>query len=163
LVCIASEALLVGAGVLGAGPVLATSGALTAIARWGGAVFLGAYGALAIRRALRAGSGAFAADGPAEASLPRAMATLLALTFLNPHVYLDTVVLLGAVGGAQPPDGRIPFVLGAVGASTLWFLALAYGARRLAPLFAHPRAFRALDLGTGALMLVLAAAVALAA
>ncbi len=157
--CIVSDALLIGAGVLGMGTLIAAHPAALAAARWGGVAFLVAYGLFALRRALFARGGA---RGGAAASAPLAptLMTVLALTFLNPHVYLDTVVLLGALGSAEPAAGRVPFVLGATAASALWFGVLGFGARRLSPLFARPRAWRVLDAGVGALMLALAFGVA---
>ena len=96
--------------------------------------------------------------GAAAGSLRAAVLTCLALTWLNPHVYLDTVMLLGAVS-AQYED-RTGFALGAMAASVLFFFTLAYAARLLAPVFARPAAWRVLDLGIGAVMLALAARLA---
>ena len=92
-----------------------------------------------------------AAGGPG-ASLRATLATVGALTWLNPHVYLDTVVLVGAVGAGQPAALRPVFLAGAGAASALWFAALGYGARLLTPLFARPAAWRVLDLAVAALM-----------
>jgi L-lysine exporter family protein LysE/ArgO len=89
-----------------------------------------------------------------------ALATVLAVTLLNPHVYLDTVLLLGAVGGQQG-EGKWWFALGAMSAAALWFNLLGYGARLLSPWFAKPSAWRALDAAIGAVMLALAATLAL--
>ena len=160
LLCIVSDALLIAAGVLGMGSLMASWPALLVVARWGGVAFLAAYGIFALRRAARPGVAGLAAADARGNSLLRTLVTVLGLTFLNPHVYLDTVVLLGALGSAEPADGRVPFVLGAVLASAAWFLALGFGARWLSPLFARPGAWRVLDAGVGALMLFLAVGVA---
>ena len=160
LLCIASDALLVAAGVLGMGTLIAASPVVLSVARWGGAAFLCAYGLVALRRAWLARSGGLEAADSRGGSLASAVATALGFTFLNPHVYLDTVVLLGAIGSAQPLAGRVPFIAGATGASAVWFVALGFGARRLSPLFARPHAWRILDAGIGALMLLLAVGVA---
>jgi len=159
LVCIASDVLLIGAGVAGMGSVVASSPGVLAFARWGGAAFLAAYGVLALSRATRPG-GALGASAEAPVSAARAVLTTLGFTFLNPHVYLDTVLLLGTLGATQPEGGHVAYVAGATTASACWFVALGYGARRLAPVFATPRAWRFLDAGVGALMLVLAAGLA---
>ena len=108
-----------------------------------GAVFLAAYGALAARRAVR--PEALRPAGEAGRSLVATLATCLALTFLNPHVYLDTVVLIGGLSARHAPPAAIAFGAGAALSSAVWFFGLAYGARLLAPLFAKPLAWRALD------------------
>jgi len=159
-VCVASDALLVGAGVAGMGSALSSAPAVLAVARWGGAAFLAAYGAFALLRAARSGGEGLAASDEAPPSAARAILTTLGFTFLNPHVYLDTVLLLGTLGATQPEGGGAPFVAGATAASACWFFTLGFGARRLAPLFATRRAWRILDGGVGALMLVLAVGVA---
>jgi len=158
--CIAADGILVAAGVFGFGSFIAASPALMAVARWGGAAFLALHGFLALRRSLFAGSASLVASTTEHASLRRTLLTTLGFIFLNPLMYLDTVVLLGVVGGAEPAAGRVPFVLGATMASALWFVALGYGARRLSPLFARRAAWRWLDAGTAMLMLVLATGVA---
>ncbi len=160
LLCIASDVLLISAGVLGLGTLIAESATFLAIARWGGAAFLVAYGATALWRSLKSGGGALEPGQDRGKGLGRVLVTVLGLTFLNPHVYLDTVVLLGALGGAQPAGGRVPFVLGATLASAAWFVALGFGARKLSGVFARPRAWRVLDAAVGVLMLALAFGVA---
>jgi L-lysine exporter family protein LysE/ArgO len=121
----------------------------------GGAVFLFGYGLFAWRRAWKPQA---LNTSRAGASLSRRTALLqcTAFTFLNPHVYLDTVVLIGAVGARQAPATQGSFFLGAAGASALWFAALGYGARWLAPVFSRPIAWRALDALVGLTMFVLA-------
>ena len=118
-----------------------------------GAVFLLAYGARAFHSAWRGGA-VLAVAGQGGEALGPVLATCLALTWLNPHVYLDTVVLLGAVA-AQYED-RLGFAMGAMSASFVFFFSLGYGARRLAPLFARPQAWRVLDVCVGLLMWIIA-------
>lgn len=120
-------------------------------------LFLLAYGALALRRALHPKALAAAADH-APMSLRSALLQAAAFTLLNPHVYLDTVVLVGAVGAQQPAAARGEFLFGAGLASVLWFSALGFGARLLAPWFAQARSWRILDGVVGVTMLLLAAA-----
>ena len=149
-VCALSDAVLVVAGVLGAGALLDRLPWLLVVFRLGGAAFLLGYGLLAARRALR--PGAMRADaGGAATSLGAAVTTVLALTWLNPHVYLDTVVLLGSIAQAYGPH-RLWFATGAVTASIAWFTALGLGARLLRPLFARPVAWRVLDGGIALVM-----------
>ena len=153
-VCALSDAVLILAGVAGAGALLASAPSLLQAVRIGGAVFLLAYAALAVRRAMRPGNLAPAA-GEDPATLATALATALALTWLNPHVYLDTVVLLGSVSGSHG-DARWSFAAGAVLASCVWFTALGRGAALLRPLFAKPAAWRVLDGSVAVVMTILA-------
>ncbi|SDF10593.1 L-lysine exporter family protein LysE/ArgO [Salipiger thiooxidans] len=155
-ICAASDAVLIAAGVAGFGALTGALPWLETAMRWVGAAFLLWYG-LRSWRAAWLGEGALRA-GAAAGSLRAAVLTCLALTWLNPHVYLDTVMLLGAVS-AQYED-RTGFALGAMAASVLFFFTLAYAARLLAPVFARPAAWRVLDLGIGAVMLALAARLA---
>ena len=153
--CALADLALIGAGVAGLGAVLGRLPGFVTILALGGAVFLGWYGLTALRRAMRPGE--LVADGAGAAlTLGAALAQVAALTLLNPHVYLDTVLLVGSVGAAQPDGAQVPFVVGAGLASASWFAALDFGARLLAPLFARPVAWRVLDLGVGVTMIVLA-------
>jgi L-lysine exporter family protein LysE/ArgO len=157
-ICITSDAVLTQAGVLGVGTALAASPAWTLAARVLGALFLLAYGFRALRSAWA--PGVLAVDrGPAGrlAPLGATVATTLALTWLNPHVYLDTIVLLGAAAARWPAAGRYAFGAGALSASVLWFPLLGWGAGRLAPVFARPAAWRVLDAGVGVTMWLMAA------
>lgn len=145
LFCFLSDATLIAAGVGGFGTLVAAFPLLTDAAAIGGAIFLAFYGARAAWSALRPGAlqaGDGAGGGP---GLFATLATVAALTWLNPHVYLDTVVLVGGIAGQFPMPERLWFGLGAVLASAVWFFALGYGARLLAPLFARPAAWRVLD------------------
>ncbi|MEU9433431.1 LysE/ArgO family amino acid transporter [Streptomyces sp. NPDC048252] len=152
-ICALSDALLIALGVGGVGAlVVAWPGALTAVA-WIGGLFLLCYGALAARRAFRP-AGALAAEGESAGSLRRAVLTCLALTWLNPHVYLDTVFLLGSVAADRGPL-RWTFGLGAALASLCWFAALGFGARLLGRFLTRPAAWRVLDGLVAATMIVL--------
>ncbi|NYI57911.1 LysE/ArgO family amino acid transporter [Cellulomonas soli] len=152
LVCAGADALLVTAGVAGLGRLVSEHPDVLAAARWGGAAFLLAYGVLAALRAGRPATLEPADAGPA--SLRAVLAAALGFTFLNPHVYLDTVVLLGSLAQQHGPGGgTVAFGAGAVTASVLWFGALGFGAARLAGVFARPAAWRVLD-GTVAVLMV---------
>lgn len=150
-ICAASDAVLIACGVGGLGVlVTAWPAALTAI-RAVGAAFLLCYALLAARRALRPSS--LEAGGPSVRSGRRAVLTCLAMTWLNPHVYLDTVLLLGAVAAGHGAL-RWQFALGAAAASLCWFAALGFGARLLAPFFRRASSWRALDALVATTMLV---------
>lgn len=154
LTCAISDAILIAVGVSGFGLLADRLPALAPAMRWLGAAFLLVYGALAFRNAWRGGEHLDpAARG--TGSLRAAVATCLALTWLNPHVYLDTVVLLGSVAARYPGQG-LAFGAGAVTASFVFFFSLGYGARLLAPVFARPRAWRILDIGIGCVMWAIA-------
>lgn len=155
LFCALADAVLIVAGVSGIGAILSAVPRLTVILTLGGAAFLGWYGVLALRR--MAVPAAMRVSDGGGITLRRALATAAGFTFLNPHVYLDTVLLMGAAGAAQPAELRPVFVAGAAGASLAWFTALGYGARLLVPLFARPAAWRILDGLVGVIMLGLAA------
>ncbi|MFJ8074108.1 LysE/ArgO family amino acid transporter [Streptomyces sp. NPDC096176] len=144
-VCAVSDAVLIALGVAGVGAVVtAWPAALTAVGLAGGA-FLVCYGILAARRMLRpAPDGGLTAQGTGAGSARRAVLTCLAMTWLNPHVYLDTVLLLGTVASDHGSQ-RWAFGLGAVLASLTWFTSLGYGARLLSGLLARPAAWRVLD------------------
>ena len=154
--CVICDALLVAAGVFGLATVLAQSPILLAVARWGGAAFLLWYGACALRRACSKQS-LDQSDSLKTRSLRAVLLSALAVTLLNPHVYLDTVLLVGSIGAQQPGALRGWFIAGASAASVLWFAALGFGARWLAPWFARPRAWQVLDGVIGLTMLTLAA------
>ena len=155
--CAGADVLLMTAGVAGVGAALQAAPALALVLTLGGVLFLLAYGALALSRALHPKALAAAADH-APMSLRSALLQAAAFTLLNPHVYLDTVVLVGAVGAQQPAAERMEFLFGAGLASVLWFSALGFGARLLAPWFAQARSWRILDGVVGVTMLLLAAA-----
>jgi L-lysine exporter family protein LysE/ArgO len=143
LICALSDAALIGAGVLGIGAVLESAPVALVVIRIIGAGFLIVYGLLAARRVFRAEALVPAAVG--EVSLKTVVVTMLALTWLNPHVYLDTVILLGSVANQQGESERWWFAGGAMLGSVLWFSALGFGARLLRGLFARPVSWRILD------------------
>lgn len=153
--CFLADAALVAAGVGGLGALVQGAPRLLFLVTLAGAAFLFAYGMIALRRAFHAE--ALSASGAAEMRLGPALVTVAALTFLNPHVYLDTVVLLGSLSGRHAGTARLAFGLGAMFASGVWFYALGYGARLLAPVFAKPVAWRVLDVGIGVVMVSIAA------
>jgi L-lysine exporter family protein LysE/ArgO len=144
LICALSDAVLIAAGILGIGTLIEAAPAVVVVIRFAGAAFLLAYGILAAKRAIRPGAlTAAAQQGPL--SRKAAVATVLALTWLNPHVYLDTVLLLGSVANSQAAGARWWFGGGAMLGSILWFSALGFGARLLRPFFAKPMSWRVLD------------------
>ena len=154
-VCTVSDFLLIVAGVAGIGVIVQhASWALTAV-RWFGVAFLVWYGLSSAWRARRPAGSLSAARDDAGGG-PVAIRRVMALTWLNPHVYLDTVVLLGSIANAHGPSGRWWFGVGACVASTLWFISLGFGARFAAGLLATPRAWQVLDLLIAATMLGIA-------
>lgn len=159
LTCALSDAVLIAAGVGGFGLLTQAAPWLAGLLRWAGVAFLLAYGLRAFLSAWR-GEGALRAAGATGQGLAAAILTCLAFTWLNPHVYLDTVVLIGSVAQRWPGQGPA-FGAGAVAASFVFFFALGYGARALAPVFARPAAWRALDTGIGIVMWTIAARLAL--
>jgi L-lysine exporter family protein LysE/ArgO len=178
-ICAVSDAVLIAAGVGGMGAALQAAPWLVGVARWAGAAFLVGYAFLAARRALRGTEAGLVVEheGPGAAASPASQGgvttvtgtaalpvvlTCLALTWLNPHVYLDTVVLLGSVG-ATYGDERWIFALGAMLASVVWFFSLAYGARLLGGVLASPRAWRILDGIIAVVMLAIAVSLVLPA
>ncbi len=154
--CSLADAGLIALGAGGFAALVAALPALAAVAAWGGALFLFAYGARALLGALRPGR--LEADGGAVRGAWKAVTLTLAVSLLNPHVYLDTVVLIGSVAAQLAAGERLAFALGAMAASFAWFFGLALGARRLAPLFARPIAWRILDLAIAGVMWSIAGA-----
>lgn len=141
-VCTISDVILICAGIAGVGAVITAHPHALTVVKFGGAAFLIGYGVLAARRAFQP-----SALNPAErtpARLAEVLITCLTLTWLNPHVYLDTVVLLGSLAN-EHHEQRWLFGIGAVTASAVWFTGLGFGARRLARLFATPMTWRILD------------------
>ena len=151
LIASIADATLIAAGVAGVGALVSSNETLLLVVTLGGAVFLAIYALIAARRAMKPGT--LDAAGEGSASLRAAIATLLAFTFLNPHVYLDTVLLVGGISGQYQGSDRLAFAVGAMAASFIWFFSLGYGARWLSPLFAKPAAWRILD---GVIALVMA-------
>ncbi|SEQ87182.1 L-lysine exporter family protein LysE/ArgO [Faunimonas pinastri] len=154
LICALSDALLIAAGVGGFGTLVASSPLLLEAATLFGAAFLFVYGALAFRRTLR--PEALKPAGERGGTARQAVLACLAFTFLNPHVYLDTVLLVGSLSAQFRGWGRLAYGAGAALASFVWFFGLGYGARLLAPLFARPVAWRVLDFLIGLVMWAIA-------
>lgn len=159
LLCIAFDVLLICVGIAGMGAAIEGNSVLLGMARWGGVLFLSWYGVRAWRAAW-ANHALHLHPQAVVMSARQAVAAIVALSLLNPHVYLDTVLLLGAVGGQQAGAGKLWFALGAITSSVIWFALLGYGARLLSPLFARPAAWRVLDGVIGAVVLVLAGTLA---
>lgn len=156
--CSMCDAVLILFGVNGLGAIIQQAPALLAIATWGGVAFLLFYGLRSFRSAFRPDS--LNADPTSLSEGTTVRATLLALlgfSLLNPHVYLDTVILLGGIGAGHPATERLSFILGASTASLLWFFGLAYGATLLAPAFRRPATWRVLDTLVGCVMWIIAA------
>ena len=155
-VCTVSDMALMAAGVAGFGALITAHPQVVTLARFGGAAFLIVYGMLAARRAWRPSGLTPSEAGPSR--LAGVLLTCLAFTFLNPHVYLDTVVLIGALSN-EHRDGRWLFGVGAAVASAVWFTTLGFGAGRLRGLFARPAAWRILDGSIAVTMIALGVAV----
>jgi len=150
LICALSDAILIAAGVAGLGTLIAQSPKLISFVTLAGAAFLFWYASVAFRRAFHPEAMQVRSNG--SVSLKAAVATCLALTFLNPHVYLDTVVLLGSLSARYEGSARAAYGAGAAIASFVWFFSLGYGARLLQPIFAKPAAWRVLDCIIGVVM-----------
>lgn len=153
LICALSDALLISSGIAGLGALITSSEFALHLARYGGALFLLTYAVIAARRAVN--PAAMAPADHAPAALRSVVLTCLGFTFLNPHVYLDTVVLLGSLANQRGSDGRWIYGIGAVSASFGWFFALGFFARKLGPIFARPRAWQYLDAGIALIMTTL--------
>ena len=154
LICAASDALLIAAGVGGLGTIIDGHPEFVFWVTIGGALFLLAYAIFALQRALKPQAMEAASSG--QGNLKAAMAQCLAFTFLNPHVYLDTVVLVGGISSRYIGQEKTAFAAGAMTASFIWFFSLGYGARLLQPVFAKPRAWQILDLIIAAVMTMIA-------
>ena len=158
LVCALSDAALIAGGVAGFGLLAARLPWLEPVMRWAGVAFLTVYGLQRLRAAMRGGAALVPQGVPASPS--RTIATAVLFTWANPHVYLDTLVLIGAVSSQYAPH-QAGFAVGAMLASASFFTALGYGARLLASVFARPRAWVVLEAGVGVTMLTLAGMLAL--
>ena len=161
LICGLTDALLEILGIAGIGFVVERAPVVLEVIRWGGVAFLLWYAWGAARRAMQPGvlvaaEGDAAGAGSDAGSLKRAVLACLAITYLNPHVYLDTMVLMGSVGNAQGDPARWWFAMGGGVASIIWFAVLGYGARALTRFFATPRSWQILDWIIVVVMLVIA-------
>lgn len=153
-ICAVSDIVLITGGVAGIGTIVEQASWVLDVVRWLGVAFLTWYGVSSLLRARRAD--ALHAAGRGATGVRGAAVRALALTWLNPHVYLDTVLLLGSIANHEGPTGRWWFALGACVASALWFSGLGYGARRAGRLLASPRAWQVLDVLIGLTMLAIA-------
>jgi len=142
LLCILCDAIMISAGVLGITHFLTTEPLAMTLLRYAGMVFLVVYGAMALRRAWLGNAGLSALNGERK-SLKVALLTTLAVTWLNPHAYIDTLILVGGVGAQQ--TWPVMFLIGAVSASITWFLSLSLGGAALAPWLSRPAAWRGID------------------
>lgn len=162
VICMLSDFALIGAGVGGASALVVRFPVFVHLMLYAGLAYLGWFGLSTLRRALRPGHavldvGGEAPTAPAQRALPVVLMTL-AFTWLNPHVYMDTFLLIGTAGAREPASGRVAFALGAMAVSAVWFVSLGYGARSLAPLFRRALAWRLLDGAVGSMVLLVAAA-----
>jgi L-lysine exporter family protein LysE/ArgO len=160
-ICIASDAVLISSGITGMTRTVAAHPWVTTVLAAGGACFLYGYAALSARRALRPASGLASTPTGGLTSAGRTALAITAITWLNPHVLLETVVVLGTAATSCGTPGQWWFGLGAVTASTVWFLAVGYGIGALKPAFTRPVTWRALEGLTAVMMLVLATTVLL--
>jgi L-lysine exporter family protein LysE/ArgO len=160
VLCALSDMLLIAVGVGGASALVERYPTFIHVVLYIGLAYLAWFGLSALLRALKPGHATLdAASGqvapPAQRALPIVMMTL-AFTWLNPHVYLDTFLLIGTAGAREPEGARVAFALGAMSVSAVWFLGLGYGARMLAPLFRRATAWRVLDGAIGSMVLLIA-------
>ncbi|CUJ85806.1 Arginine exporter protein ArgO [Ruegeria denitrificans] len=153
LTCAVSDAILIAAGVAGFGALAAAAPWFETVMRYGGAIFLTWYGLRSLQSAWQGGAAMDVSKGQ-RASLRSVLLTVLAFTWLNPHVYLDTVVLIGSISAQY--DDRLAFASGAMLSSFVFFFSLGYGSRVLSPIFARPRAWQILDVVIGIVMLGIA-------
>ena len=151
ILCALFDSLLILVGVCGMGFVFTTSPLLMSVAKWGGAAFLFWYGGRSFLSVFRSQSLQLQ-NGPMAPSLKETIVTLFAICFLNPHAYLDTIVLLGGIGSQFPAHERPFFAIGAVLVSILWFFGLCYGARLLIPFFEKEKSWKILDFLVGSTM-----------
>ncbi len=150
-ICICSDIILISSGIYGLGVIAQQWPLLMQLVRFGGAAFLAVNALQAARRAFY-GSGVLNPQHAAMPSLQRVILTCLGYTWLNPHVYLDTIFMLGSLSLHYGAGDKWQFALGALSASFIWFSAITYGARILLPLFKNPNAWRRLDCGIAVLM-----------
>ena len=156
LTCFLCDFSLMTLGVFGLGTLIGESRVASVALALVGALFLLVYGARAFRAAWRGGAVMTADGAEAAGSARQAVLLTLAITLLNPHVYLDTVVIVGGIAGTLSPAAKVLFLCGAVAASALWFFALGFGARLLLPLFRRPLTWRLLDAVIGVVMWAIA-------
>jgi len=155
--CILCDGILIALGVTGVGTIVAADPTLGKIAAWGGAAFLSWYGVCALRSAFKGGS--LKEDHGTRGTLRKTLTLTLAVTLLNPHVYLDTIIFMGSISGQFAVPDRYIFGLGAFTASTVWFTALSLGGQMLAPLFRRKLTWQIMDVMICLTMWTIAASV----
>ena len=155
-ICIICDMLLMGLGVYGGSKLISSNDLLHTLITWGGILFLTGYGLLSFKAALNPASGDDKQANDSK-SLKVVIITTLAVTLLNPHVYLDTVVILGSVGGQFVGNEKLAFTIGIMSASLLWFSALSTAASRMSELLSRPRVKQGIDITVGIIMWVVAA------
>lgn len=156
MTCAVADSLLIYLGVEGIGELFSQYPMLSQIFRWGGALFLILYGIRSFYSAFHPHILVAALDNPEKSSAWLTFVALLGFTFLNPHVYVDTFLLLGTIGAERPLPDHIPFVMGAISASFIWFFGLTYGASYLSVYFKKPRAWQIVDTLMGIVMIGIA-------
>ncbi|WP_322054055.1 LysE/ArgO family amino acid transporter [Paraburkholderia bannensis] len=160
VLCTLSDFILIGAGVGGASALVERYPTFVHLVLYAGLAWLVWFGIGALRRAVKPthevmDTAASAQHAPEQRAWPIMLMTL-AFTWLNPHVYLDTFLLIGTAGAREPEGARLAFAIGAMAVSAVWFLGLGYGARALAPLFKRAAAWRVLDGAIGSMVLLIA-------
>jgi L-lysine exporter family protein LysE/ArgO len=153
--CFILDAILITLGIAGFGKLLTANALLLSCARWGGAAFLLYYGFRSFRAVFKSESLTIDVGGH-KPNLQQTLISIFALTLLNPHVYLDTVILVGSIGSQFQGSERLFFLIGAIAASFIWFFGMGYGARYLAPFFKKPIAWKILDFMIGCVMTLIA-------
>jgi L-lysine exporter family protein LysE/ArgO len=154
LFCSFCDALLIFAGVFGLGAIIKAVPLFIPVMTYGGAAFLVWYGIKAFRRALN--PSALGASGESVGTLKAALLACAGFTLLNPHVYLDTVILVGSVANARPQGEQLPFAIGAAVASFVWFFSIGLGAKALGPWLGQPRVWRVIDFCIAGVMFLIA-------
>ncbi len=156
ITCFICDGILITLGVTGLGLLISEIPFLVKFFRWGGAIFLIAYGLRSFANAFKPQSLVAEIEKSGTTSQTSTLLALLGFTFLNPHTYIDTFLLLGSVGVEYPPNERIFFIIGTLVASFIWFFGLTYGASALSPLFKKPRTWQILEIVMGCIMIGIA-------
>ncbi len=160
LTCALIDAILIAIGVAGLGSMISTNKILLGIAKYGGAIFLICYGIRSFYSAFKDDI-LYISNDDSKLKRKDAFITVLAVSLLNPHLYLDTCVLIGTIGSQFTAYNRLYFAIGAISASFIWFFSIGYGARLLLPIFQKPIAWKILDFIIGIIMFAIAASLVL--
>jgi L-lysine exporter family protein LysE/ArgO len=153
ITCVICDSILIVLGVKGIGMFITDFPFLDNALRWGGALFLLCYGIRSFRSVFKPQALVAELESPLKKSRLATLLAVLAFTLLNPHTYIDTFLILGTVGGQAPHEEHLPFIVGALSASVVWFFGLAYGASKLSAYFKNPRLWQWLDMAIGAAMI----------